>query len=268
MEYNRVYPRTRGETCRWSKNGRSIQGLSPHARGNLRSRPPRCTDRGSIPARAGKPHYIFPCSNPERVYPRTRGETSKRDTLSLIAQGLSPHARGNQYVGGLSIIALGSIPARAGKPIAPPFTARPHRVYPRTRGETRSSIGRGKARMGLSPHARGNLKGRGRHSINSGSIPARAGKPSPTDVPIDDNGVYPRTRGETPNCRSAIARYRGLSPHARGNHRIRATNLPVAGSIPARAGKPLRPLSVSTWGRVYPRTRGETAKPALPFQEG
>ena len=52
---SRVYPRTCGETTTLVSPEASVQGLSPHVRGNRARSRRGCRGAGSIPARAGEP---------------------------------------------------------------------------------------------------------------------------------------------------------------------------------------------------------------------
>ena len=52
----RAYPRSRGGTFRKGDGSEGVKGLSPLARGNLRSSLQKKAASGPIPARAGEPH--------------------------------------------------------------------------------------------------------------------------------------------------------------------------------------------------------------------
>ena len=133
-----VYPRTRGETKGDARGSGTDRGLSPHARGNHYSARNGDAGMGSIPARAGKPGWYVTCGPPYGVYPRTRGETTRRYVVANRTWGLSPHARGNPSQAHIRAFFEGSIPARAGKPVNGSARLEQYRVYPRTRGETGS----------------------------------------------------------------------------------------------------------------------------------
>ena len=90
-----VYPRTRGATIAGIPANPSSQGLSPHARGNPVTFPRGIPPFRSIPARAGQPEWYRVDLAMGKVYPRTRGATTRWPGLSAVADGLSPHARGN-----------------------------------------------------------------------------------------------------------------------------------------------------------------------------
>ncbi len=53
---------------------------------------------------------------------------------------------------------------------------------------------------------------------------------------------------------------KGLSPLARGNLRPAALGTVFGGTIPARAGEPLRHVCVSPFRGDYPRSRGGTMR--------
>ena len=108
-----------GETLDWVPSALSIEGLSPHARGN-RSFPSRSSHlRGTIPACTGKPSRSASTTSNARDYPRMHGETSGCDPEELREQGLSPHARGNQRLAQHFPDVGGTIPACTGKPPIP-----------------------------------------------------------------------------------------------------------------------------------------------------
>ena len=95
MSITSVYPRTRGATVAQQLQPLDVQGLSPHARGNLNAAhlPERVLR--SIPARAGQPACRATVDGAPKVYPRTRGATCSRRAGAAPNRGLSPHARGN-----------------------------------------------------------------------------------------------------------------------------------------------------------------------------
>ena len=134
----RVYPRTGGETELLANLLPAHTGLSPHGRGNPDNLYSQSRQRGSIPARAGKPYGCQHRGRSCRVYPRTGGETMPRGERKNIITGLSPHGRGNLPLYVLRDNRGGSIPARAGKPVLRPPAGVRIRVYPRTGGETLS----------------------------------------------------------------------------------------------------------------------------------
>ena len=161
------------------------------------------------------------------VYPRVCGEARLYLSYGLRSRssGLSPRVRGSLGPAKTTAIAVGSIPACAGKP----------------RPECASSA-----------------------DYPGGSIPACAGKPSAPRRPLRCSGmglsprvrgslgrqprpardrrcrVYPRVCGEA-NLIPVDHRDRGpgLSPRVRGSHVVGVDSAQSTGSIPACAGKPV-----------------------------
>ena len=134
----RVYPRSRGGTRNGLVSSDLHGGLSPLARGNRACEQPRPLRAGSIPARAGEPSANRAGFGVVRVYPRSRGGTAYSKTSELIGAGLSPLARGNLDKIVRRLLSLGSIPARAGEPERMARNSARMRVYPRSRGGTKS----------------------------------------------------------------------------------------------------------------------------------
>ena len=192
----------------------------------------------SIPARAGEPRPQPQLLCWPTVYPRASGGTSRPRRASQRCTGLSPRERGNRRLSTTNGKWERSIPARAGEPSPRRIWLRPDWVYPRASGGTFSVPNSFHAATGLSPRERGNLLGAELVPCGDGSIPARAGEPSP----------MPRGRW----------RSTGLSPRERGNRNPARAARVCTRSIPARAGEPLPPLVRSTLGRVYPRASGGT----------
>ncbi len=151
-----------------------------------------------------------------------------------------------------------SIPACAGKPFAFSLLSHVGLVYPRVRGGTCLSDQQSRARMGLSPRARGNQckKPTGRRGYRS--IPACAGEPSILTPLLDRFKVYPRVRGGTQKALLEAFPGAGLSPRARGNPAGSAGETHNSGSIPACAGEPAAPAPAVRRLAVYPRVRGGT----------
>ena len=90
-----VYPRVCGGTYPIHTNATVPAGLSPRVRGNRRSRNPRGTVLGSIPACAGEPLPRLPAQYSRPVYPRVCGGTLKTNDGDTSMTGLSPRVRGN-----------------------------------------------------------------------------------------------------------------------------------------------------------------------------
>ena len=213
-------------------------GLSPRARGNLRSATPIATSTRSIPACAGEPRHRCRNRQEAKVYPRVRGGTQSKRLKHPFPQGLSPRARGNHGITSAHILTPRSIPACAGEPIKGQTHIYDIKVYPRVRGGTWITSGCTRDDPGLSPRARGNLACPIPISRNQRSIPACAGEPPRRPARRRSRRVYPRVRGGTRVIAAATLTAQGLSPRARGNRRAKCPVCQNVRSIPACAGEP------------------------------
>ena len=153
----RVYPRACGGTTIHSRAASRSPGLSPRVRGNPKLNTRRPPGLRSIPARAGEPPggpRWPPCPS---VYPRACGGTACAPAATARAGGLSPRVRGNRGVHFGQPHDGGSIPARAGEPLAFGGLPARSRVYPRACGGTGIGAQWAVPVLGLSPRVRGNL---------------------------------------------------------------------------------------------------------------
>ena len=114
--------------------------------------------------------------------------------------------------------------------------------------------------LGLSPRVRGNLCNGRLTNTNLGPIPACAGQPSPTVLPVSAIRAYPRVCGATRPQGILKTKAEGLSPRVRGNRRARRMMFIASGPIPACAGQPPRAWCVPSYSRAYPRVCGATRK--------
>ena len=149
-----VYPRACGGTRRRRRFRTWTSGLSPRVRGN---REYRCTvdcRPGSIPARAGEPHFLRTRVGNVGVYPRACGEPGRWRTVASTTM-VYPRACGGEN-GAPAAHTPRSIPARAGEPR--PYVPQLQQigVYPRACGGTGTSGTALDRLMGLSPRVRGN----------------------------------------------------------------------------------------------------------------
>ena len=172
--------------------------------------------------------------------------------------GLSPRVRGNRCQRSGFHGFKRSIPARAGEPLRVGFQVKVDGVYPRACGGTIVTARTNRVDLGLSPRVRGNQVGRFPNQRYGGSIPARAGEPTPPTGRTSRRKVYPRACGGTGVIQEVVAQPEGLSPRVRGNRGVGGVPELDDRSIPARAGEPRsrRPWSSASW--VYPRACGGT----------
>ena len=91
-----AYPRSRGGTAGSFYPPLPPWGLSPLTRGNPSAQSRTFCPSGPIPAHAGEPQIVNPCSSLMRAYPRSRGGTVNNSFCISLYCGLSPLTRGNQ----------------------------------------------------------------------------------------------------------------------------------------------------------------------------
>ena len=126
-------------------------------------------------------------------------------------------------------------------------------------GGTADAVRAAHPEWGLSPRVRGNLDDGGGLLVYGGSIPACAGEPGLRWASTIGGGVYPRVCGGTLAADAAQASEAGLSPRVRGNPAAAAPESSKPGSIPARAGEPVKDAIAKREAGVYPRVCGGTS---------
>ena len=263
-----VYPRACGGTSRTRLCPKSSGGLSPRVRGNpYRSASWHGRTR-SIPARAGEPTVARRSWLVTGVYPRACGGTPVPRQPLLLLRGLSPRVRGNRPLTEQPGFGGGSIPARAGEPWGVHPVIHPVTVYPRACGGTALIRFANVRASGLSPRVRGNHQVPPLSRERSRSIPARAGEPLYSVSSGSSIGVYPRACGGTWDCVSMSGDEWGLSPRVRGNRQGSALGHGLEGSIPARAGEPVKLPWKPQEVKVYPRACGGTTPILLSLKNG
>ena len=115
-EWNqRAHPRSRGENFASKKLRRLCGGSSPLTRGKLLHFCCLSVSAGLIPAHAGKTEMSSSHPPGCRTHPRSRGENDSVAHLRVVIVGSSPLTRGKRSWSARSWIAIGLIPAHAGK---------------------------------------------------------------------------------------------------------------------------------------------------------
>ena len=252
----RAYPRWRGGNRGCLDVGDERLGLSPLARGKLRPDERADDERGPIPAGAGETERVSvprPCRG---AYPRWRGGNVGCWHSGKPCEGLSPLARGKHQRARQPGAARGPIPAGAGETPSSSSTKRVSRAYPRWRGGNRISGLWAMSGEGLSPLARGKLRGPGGGRRGWGPIPAGAGETVESDLLSPISGAYPRWRGGNSRSCRAWPAPPGLSPLARGKLTPFAVDVLEPGPIPAGAGETSSRWRRRRRRRAYPRWRG------------
>ena len=252
----KVYPRLRGGSAAASSQASHSWGLSPPTRGIPCCRSYGVVLYGSIPAYAGDPRCPAGSLGMRPVYPRLRGGSKPKITLSIGAEGLSPPTRGIRRRLIASLPFVGSIPAYAGDPLTPRARRRAGWVYPRLRGGSGPDRPYVQGQKGLSPPTRGIPPTQPGIHRAIGSIPAYAGDPACAPGQSYSSRVYPRLRGGSEIAEELESLIKGLSPPTRGIRLPSLAAAKVRGSIPAYAGDPCRKRMTLSAIWVYPRLRG------------
>ena len=153
-------PRVRGSPVgAYRQPGRSTGGVHPRVCGGAISTSRNASGRSTT------------------VHPRVCGEAILHPRPELGRQGPSPRVRGSLLEVARQVFPLGSIPACAGKPRSegdPPDAAA---VHPRVCGEAARTSSSVSFRWGPSPRVRGSPLHARVVRVETGSIPACAGKP-------------------------------------------------------------------------------------------
>ena len=191
----RAYPRGRGGAEERAAIMEFDGGLSPRTRGSRRLQHGRPARNGPIPADAGEPTSQPYSSAPRGAYPRGRGGAHPSRNRRMAQAGLSPRTRGSQDIADMQAGLNGPIPADAGEPHQCGQADQRRRAYPRGRGGAQNPLfGLGQG-LGLSPRTRGSRQLGRPANCAPGPIPADAGEPTWSCVPVRTRRAYPRGRG-------------------------------------------------------------------------
>ena len=214
-------------------------GLSPRTRGSPAEQVGLHLGLGPIPADAGEPWGSVNDRTGDRAYPRGRGGATSVTGWRSLHLGLSPRTRGSQPVDGVAQLADGPIPADAGEPNCPSWSAHSSTAYPRGRGGAAVVVFLHDLNQGLSPRTRGSRGGGLPAGGEAGPIPADAGEPLDRAHARVFPGAYPRGRGGAVDDEARTVELAGLSPRTRGSHIEARPPRLWPGPIPADAGEPL-----------------------------
>ena len=212
-----AHPRSRGEN-RAGRHTRTLSyGSSPLTRGKPQGRWPPRHRRRLIPAHAGKTDGSVSMSIEPSAHPRSRGENFWLSSHWRSAGGSSPLTRGKLLEGEECELAVGLIPAHAGKtPLVRPAALC---------GAGSSPLTRGKPDMDTFARRGERL------------IPAHAGKTATQPSPSVTITAHPRSRGENALKRGNPIRRPGSSPLTREKPLLRLAEDFNFRLIPAHAGK-------------------------------
>ena len=151
-------------------------GSSPRVRGKQILGFKDSSQKGLIPACAGKTLYLREIGGRGRAHPRVCGENPRFSLPFLPVSGSSPRVRGKPGLGGHKDFMVGLIPACAGKTPRGCGDFQLHWAHPRVCGENYYLVRGGIATMGSSPRVRGKRIGCCHDASLPGLIPACAGK--------------------------------------------------------------------------------------------
>ena len=253
----RAHPRSRGENYRSRSTSTTSAGSSPLTRGKPAQPCARRRAGGLIPAHAGK--TVMPRTSARRstAHPRSRGENPLHVSRRLSKSGSSPLTRGKRDLRRIERVAVGLIPAHAGKTYEAHALAIQTGAHPRSRGENVARVVTACLPAGSSPLTRGKLILPALALVDMGLIPAHAGKTWREILRLGWGRAHPRSRGENEGHAVALDWVTGSSPLTRGKPRRRPRSRQRPGLIPAHAGKTTRTCArfPSPW--AHPRSRGE-----------
>ena len=210
-----------------------------------------------IPAHAGKTSSQPCTASGSEAHPRSRGENLLRQSSAILYPGSSPLTRGKRRSHSSPVSVAGLIPAHAGK-TCPRITPRSgRRAHPRSRGENNVVVRVAHNAQGSSPLTRGKRGNELPHRLDSGLIPAHAGKTPPTPRRLSRLRAHPRSRGENYLRRRSDDDRAGSSPLTRGKPGTKGLSASREGLIPAHAGKTRPRIARGCGSRAHPRSRGE-----------
>ena len=151
--------------------------------------------------------------------------------------GSSPLTRGKPASLLCRSMAVGLIPAHAGKTTLTWVVSVKVRAHPRSRGENDTEAQQAATLAGSSPLTRGKRGDPVEIGIGGGLIPAHAGKTIRFLRRACTPGAHPRSRGENNRRPDPAPRNPGSSPLTRGKRSMTWGGDTASGLIPAHAGK-------------------------------
>ena len=256
-----AHPRSRGENPILAHDGGRLDGSSPLTRGKRDLPLSESLAEGLIPAHAGKTSLPALREDPQAAHPRSRRENAQRPGAYACACGSSLLTRGKLSHSGTSLHQVRLIPAHAGKTSGRPSPTGAAAAHPRSRGENANSGRPAVSFAGSSPLTRGKRADDALRLSNPGLIPAHAGKTLRSGSLIGRTTAHPRSRGENTDLQRICDALGGSSPLTRGKPLDAPPDRPVAGLIPAHAGKTTTRPSPMRSPKAHPRSRGENAEP-------
>ena len=257
-----AHPRSRGENVPDSGLYQRHHGSSPLTRGKRPAGWWGLPVWGLIPAHAGKTRLAVCFCYSAGAHPRSRGENHTGRWAGRGLQGSSPLTRGKHGQERLAVVALGLIPAHAGKTWPPWWVPSSPWAHPRSRGENVAEFKILPLGKGSSPLTRGKPQHVTGDRLRDGLIPAHAGKTWSGRGRNRSCPAHPRSRGENLGEQTYNAIKAGSSPLTRGKLQHRRVGHHGGGLIPAHAGKTRTRRNPSRTPGAHPRSRGENVSQA------
>ena len=191
-----AHPRACGENPAHSRVPTPVRGSSPRMRGKHNPVKIGLSQSGLIPAHAGKTVEPVGGGDHLRAHPRACGENLMGKYICENLPGSSPRMRGKRLVVGVPKVAVGLIPAHAGKTTVIQLKKPAAAAHPRACGENGLTLTRASDAVGSSPRMRGKRALLARPEGDCRLIPAHAGKTQINPTATCEWGAHPRACGE------------------------------------------------------------------------
>ena len=232
-------------------------GSSPRVRGKRGLKTASRRTGGLIPACAGKTNVQARSGSPCPAHPRVCGENPHASRDCRRIPGSSPRVRGKPDTKYPDSSHTGLIPACAGKTIQTQHTLCCDRAHPRVCGENSRDPSGSCRGVGSSPRVRGKPRCSRVNTVNTGLIPACAGKTTALQMRFLVLWAHPRVCGENSWAARTSVTFAGSSPRVRGKRPGPIQRPHPSGLIPACAGKTLRESRARAARQAHPRVCGE-----------
>ena len=170
------HPRVCGENLHAGDKRQVRGGTSPRMRGKPPESITSAADRGTSPRMRGKPQARSPTIRRPRNIPAYAGKTTRGSSRKLCSRGTSPRMRGKHGCKMTPIQIHRNIPAYAGKTLISRTYSNRTPEHPRVCGENTNTSKWDWDNYGTSPRMRGKPGSLIRRQVETGNIPAYAGK--------------------------------------------------------------------------------------------
>ena len=250
-------PRTRGDgpdNCAYRD---SSSRASPHTRGWTLDRLSELRPLLGFPAHAGMDRRRARERRRDHRFPRTRGDGPSPRRGAGAQAAASPHTRGWTVAPHRREQIAGGFPAHAGMDLRLRVRAGRRIRLPRTRGDGPADTSAAKRAVMASPHTRGWTQPLYAVVHHCAGFPAHAGMDPGRRRRAGCIPWLPRTRGDGPASRSAVATASRASPHTRGWTFSGFVCGSRPAGFPAHAGMDRSRSPRRGHARRLPRTRGD-----------